>query len=256
MSESTLSLSLTTIQALIGQFMGYGRTPGAWTAGAAAEVDDAITSGHRQFYVPPPVGGIVHRWSFMQPTTTLNTVANTGSYALPDAFAHLVGTLTFSANEAFKPLRTVGENRIRELLQNDSTVGMPQVAAIRWKASDGTTGQRQEVLFWPIPDSVYHLTYRYAVLPDAIATAKPWPLGGMGHAETILASCFAAAELRLEDARGERWAAFMDRLAASIALDRESHPESLGFNLDSGGSDPAEYRRHETNSTFTYLGAP
>lgn len=256
MAESTLSLNLDAIRSAVGHFLGFGRTASAWSTKKLAAIDAAIATGHRQFYVPPPVGGRMHRWSFLEPRDTIVTVAGTSTYDLPEAFGHLVGTLTFGANEAYRPLRTTGENRIREYLQADASNGIPQAAAVRWKASDGVAGQRQELVLWPTPDAVYNLTYKYAVLPNALTAVKPWPLGGMGYAETILASCLAAAELQEMGARGERYAYFLERLASSIALDRENDPECLGQNLDAGQMDPLACRRHDSNSTFTYTGAP
>jgi hypothetical protein len=58
----------------------------------------------------------------------------------------------------------------------------------------------------------------------------------MAHAETLLQSCLAVAEFRMNDEKGIHWTTFMERLTASIASDSEAMvPEFLGYNED--GSD-------------------
>ncbi len=53
----------------------------------------------------------------------------------------------------------------------------------------------------------------------------------MAHAETIQAACLAAAELFLNDEKGQYWQTFMERLAASVAHDAEAGAaDSLGVD--------------------------
>ena len=99
----------------------------------------------------------------------------------------------------------------------------PYYAAIRpKKQTTTTTGQRFEILFFPIPSVAYTLSFRMLVLPELLVdTTITHPYGGAMHAETILASCLAAAESSEEDIRGVKWVEFMDRLAASIQIDKK-----------------------------------
>ena len=112
----------------------------------------------------------------------------------------------------------------------------PTLMAIRPKSSDGSNGQRFELMLWPDPDKAYTVSYRYQALPSKLTTGNPYPLGGEAHAETILASCLAVAESRQENNAGIHNANFVQRLQASIVYDRNMHtPNVSGYNGD--GSD-------------------
>ena len=72
MSESTLTLGYPDYAALIGYYLGYGRTSGNWTPDQQSDIDDCINAGLRQFYYPPtPLNQVNHEWSFLRPITTL-----------------------------------------------------------------------------------------------------------------------------------------------------------------------------------------
>lgn len=109
--------------------------------------------------------------------------------------------------------------------------GFPElVAVVPLKGTQG--GQRFRLEVFPEADADYTLRFAYEVVPDAISGARPYHYGGAQHTELFLASCIAAAELFKDDNRGPRWAYFMERLAASVSLDRRSRPQSYGQNLD------------------------
>ncbi len=87
------------------------------------------------------------------------------------------------------------------------------------------------------------MRFQYYLLPDYLTTNYPYALGGMAHAETVLESCLAVMEERLDDitrGQGPHGIAFMGRLAASISMDRKSKAQTLGRNRD--GSDDVGLR--------------
>lgn len=157
-------------------------------------------------------------------------------YDLSDDFGSLDGDITYADDEGISAdsvIRQVGEARIRALRQNSVVTGTPTMAAVRPKAATGTVGQRFEMLFWPTPDDSYVLSFRYRILPTALGGdtgEHSYPLGSAVHAETLIASCLAAAEHRINDARGQEYQYFIERLQASIAADLEQQPDSLGYN--------------------------
>ena len=228
MSESTLSITYSDLQKAVGHYLGYGRDSTAWDTSMQADIDDAIVSGLRQFYYPPPLSDdlVGHVWSFLRPAATIDLTADTGEYDLPDDYQSIEGGMTFSTSETHTVVKT-GEERIRQLRQADSSTGKPQQFAIRAKTSDGSTGQRSEVIFWPVPDASMTLKYSYNVLPNALSDLKPNPLGGMSHAETIKESCLACAEQLNEDSLGIHTNLFMQKLAASVAVDRKAGDEGF-----------------------------
>jgi hypothetical protein len=89
----------------------------------------------------------------------------------------------------------------------------------------------------PTPSTAYTFYYKCDLLPNALSEDNPYPLGGAAHAETILASCLAKAEIERDGAKGTKWGEFMDHLLTSVSFDRKvAARQSVGFNRD--WSDP------------------
>lgn len=232
----TLSITYNELQQAVGRYLGYGRIYGPDNGSAEwADIEDCIKSGLRQFYAPPPMesNGGLHHWSFLRPVTALSLVAGIADYDMPDDFGGLNGVMTYPDWAASKPVIVGSESDIRTLRQLRPQTGKPTHAAIRPKASDGTAEQTFEMILWPTPDADIELTYRYYVLPRALSDTNPYPYGGAAHSETILESCLAIAEQRLNDQKSIHWEKFLQRLAASIQIDRKTAgADFLGYNAD------------------------
>ncbi len=157
------------------------------------------------------------------------------AYDLPDAFAHMVGTMTLNpGNGTWIPVQPISEGRIREWRQSSPLEsGRPIYYATRPKAltSPSSAGQRWELLPWPLSDATYVAKYQYKVLANALGSSD-YPYGGAAHRETLIESCLAVAERRMENEEGVHAANFIRCLAASISHDRRTTPESLGYNGD------------------------
>jgi hypothetical protein len=235
-AESTLSINYSELLSEIGRYLGYTRDTTAWSTEERSDVDSVIKSGLRQFYVPPPLSAneTSHSWAFLKPLETLTTEIDVDTYDLPDDFGGIDGDFSYEAGLGKQFIRVAGEGLVRNLQSTSNSSGVPSVAAIRPKPSDGTTGQRFEVVFWKKPNAAYVLSYRKLVLMNALSDEYPYPLGGMQHGETILESCLAVAEQRLNDGtKGTHWQTFMLKLAASVMYERRSFvPGFLGYNGD------------------------
>lgn len=237
-TESTLSINLTQLRKEVGWHYLGERDSSNWSTDELAQIDEIINSGLRQFYHPPPSQGerLSHKWSFMEPVTTLTTVAGTHTYQLSANFGGLIGLMTYSSGDnRWFPIELTGEHRIRILQQRDygDVRSDPKLCAVRAKTSDGSNGQRFELMLYPTPDAGYTISYRYHALPGKLTTGNPYPLGGEAHAETILESCLAISEMRIDNNAGIHSAAFQQRLAASISYDKVlQSPEYLGYNAD------------------------
>lgn len=255
MAESSLSVGRPELRREVGRFLGIGRNPDNWSADEVTDVDDLINAGLRNFYFPE-VNGETYEWSFLRPITTLTTVAGTSAYDLPDDYGAHFGRLTYPAGSStfYPPIPIISEEMLRSRAANLSTSSHPKVAAVRPKAYDATTGQRWEILFWPTPNAAYTLSYRYQANPSALSDSLPYALGGMKHAETILESCLAVAESRMDDAvTTQHQARFKSCLAMSVAQDRRNHTgEYYGQPAD---ADPGEYyHNHGSLLVSTYNG--
>lgn len=233
MSESTLSISYSELRRRIGRYLGFSRDPDDWDSDESEDVADVLLSGLRQFYAPP----IEHDWSFLKPVRELSLVAGDDDYDMPDDFASLVGDcMTFPSDTQALFVRITGEQMIRQLRQSGVSTGRPQYVAIvpTVVSTPASEGQRFEAQFWPTPDQSYTLEYKSEIIPYSLVSTETssriHPYGGAVHAETILQSCKAAAELHMNRERGVEWEAFLDRLKASIRKDIQLSPRYHGYN--------------------------
>ena len=113
------------------------------------------------------------------------------------------------------------------------STGIPSLADVRIRETDGTTEHRIEVLVWPVPNSDYTVSSKFSLHPTLLSSAEPFPIGGPKHARTVLAACLAAAELDHDDIIGIHDETYQRRLLDSITLDmRQNSPRFLGKNLD------------------------
>ncbi len=166
-------------------------------------------------------------------STDTFAIASNGDYQLPDDFGAIEGNLTFEPDITLSTIPIVGESQIRQMRQWNTSTGIPRIAAIRPKSSDGSDGQRFELMLQPEPSTNYTLSYSYEALINKLTTTYKYPLGGMAHAETIKESCLAAAEALEDDNPGSHNGLFMQRLATSIRHDNVANtPEYLGYNSD------------------------
>ncbi len=255
--ESTLNLKRSDFASEVGLFLGFGRGEEAgdpaWATNQQAAIDSCVNSGLRQFYFPPAIEGqfSAYDWSFLKPIAILTLLQDANTLLLPDDFGGIEGKITISADAgiAWWPLEVVGIGRIySQESQFPTTTGRPQCVCIEpLKGTASNRSQRFQMHAWPIADQDYTLKLQYYLNPNCLTGAYPWAYGGAPHAETILESCLAIAEQRLDDAMTVHTAKFKERLLASINLDRRQKPQSMGYNGDNsdlaGREWPSRYNR-------------
>jgi len=222
----SIGLTYTEFAAAVGKFLGYGRDSTAWSAEETTEISDAVNRGARSFYYPPvlPNEKTVHVWGFLKPTATINLAEGIELRTIADVtFGGMLGNqMTFVSQTAYAPILIVGEPLLREKRQYADTTGRPQYVAVRPRAHTGEIKQSFELVFWPTPDAVYAVKYRYNAIPYKLDANHTYPFGGVQHSETILAACLAAAERDLDDEVGTHTQDFMTKLAASVSFDRRT----------------------------------
>lgn len=270
MAESTLSLSIDDLKAEIGHFLGYGRgTPAgesAWTTAQANNITAVLKSGLQQFYTPPALSEreAPHSWSFLRPFASITLTSGQYTIALPDDFGYFEGPVYITTPAtAWRrvPLQITNEGLIQgKIAALPDTTGAPRMAALSPIAGTTlTTGTRYNLIVWPKPDAGYVLSYEYKHLPDMLTGLLPYPPGGSEHAATIKAAVLSAAEMELDDVQGVRYAQFMSRLTASIAVDRKKKGTNLGYNGDPRMRSVTGRRfdwRDFDNPPVTYNGSP
>jgi hypothetical protein len=265
MAESGLSIGAPDLRAEIGFLAGYGRTSSSWTVDQLADINRWMNSGIRRVYYPPAIKTDIdgaqdiagYEWTFLRPWTTLSVVSGTADYDLPDDFARFIGPLHYPEQESRRDIVVIPTPDILEYRSGASMTGAPRYVAERWKASDMSTGQRKEALFWPTPDSSWPLAYQYEAYQGALSDTYPYPLGGMKMAELYIESCLAVVEVRANDEPGPHSAEFVRLLIDAVARDKKNGPQVYG-QMGYREERPGYFRRGLTGGTYSieYKGNP
>jgi hypothetical protein len=231
-------LGYSDLCAETGFYLGYSRTSGNWTAGQLAEIDAIVQAGYRKFLFFAPPGAPMYRWSFLYKWTTLTCTADDYDNDLPDDFGNLDGPIRYNPDQSGVEIKETNAHQIVGLRESNNDAGLPYLYAVRSKSSTQATGQRCELLLYPKPDSTYVLAYCYQVLTNKLATAYPYPLGGMAHSQTVLEFCLWQAELSYyEMPNGPHAQAALTAFQASMAQDLRMQPSRLGYMSDPGSED-------------------
>lgn len=244
MPESTLALAYNDLTSDVGSFLGFGRGLNGgdqeWDDFQSERIISIVKSGLRQFYFPPLLADerTSYDWSFLRPVTTLTFESGASTLTMPDDFGGIEGWITVSPTTLQRtpwPLRLGTESMVRQQYARlPTTSGPPQMAGLQ--PIRGTTSRRssrEQLYIWPLADQAYDLQFQYYLLPDALDGTLPYAYGGAAHAETLLESCLSIAEQRLDDAIGVHSMKFMDRLAASVSVDRKHKSQMAGgYNGD------------------------
>jgi len=253
----TLGVTYDSLRREIGRYLGFSRNPNDWATNETADVEDVLSSGLRLFYTPPRLPGerSAHQWSFLRPLLTINTISGVSEYSLPDDFAGLDGSLTYSDSTAYGKVQLTSESLIRRHQQRGDSSGAPTYCAILPRIADGQSDQTFLLILWRTPDAAYVLRGRYYARQEMLSSANPYPMGGPAHAETIRAACMAAAEITLDDERGQKYQHFLDLLSASIDFDRRAmSPDNLGYNAARETPDLTGFQR--TTAITQYVKYP
>ena len=245
MPVATLSLnaaySTGTIAATNGVVTLSGGTWPAWAA--AGEINISVTNYAVDTRDTTTHLTLVDTSSASDAASSTSYSLHQDDYDLPDDFGNIMGVMTYAqADNAIQPVEMVGEGRMRELRQRDYNVTYssedPFYGAIRPKARSHTLeGTRYEIMFWPDVTAAATLSYRYRVLPDKPETGSPSAgervHGITQHSETILYSCLAEAERRMDGERGIMYQTFQEYLVTSVTRDRQDNKaEVYGYNAD------------------------
>ena len=255
LAESGLSIGYSDLIGRTGEFLGYGyKAYDDYSATKKATLNRLVQSGVRRVYYPPAVdpSTLAYEWSWLRPHTTLAVVSGTSDYDLPDDFGRLVGSIHFPPEEYKRSVIQVSVSKILELRATTDQSGTPIYFATRFKESDGSGGQRQEVILYPEPDDDWIMPYEYEAYSGALSSTYPYPLGGMKLAELYIESCLAVAESQVNDEIGIHTQTYQALLVDAVARDRKNGAKFYG---QMGNRDPelADFRRGYTGGTYSIV---
>ncbi len=180
---------------------------------------------------------------------------STPNYDLPDDFHRMIGQLTHASDSYRAPVTIVSEQELLNMRARGTFTNAPVYAATRYKAGIHTDGQRQEIMFYPTPDTGYVLFANYEAYSGKLTASLKYPLGGMYLAELYIESCLAVAEQRVNEQVGLHTQQFHMLLADAVA--RDSRTGALIFG-QMGHVDPYDkalypyspFRRGYTGSSY------
>ncbi len=238
--EPSLNLAYNALMGETGMYLGYGRGAQngdvAWNANQQKTIDSIVASGLRNFYYPSAPQGMTINWSFLKPTVTLTLTVAANTLALPDDFGGIEGQITLLApnNTTWFPIDICNEGQIRVNFSAYPVIsGRPLKAAVQpIKGTGSLQSQRFQLFYFPAADTAYVIQFQYYVNPDYLSGAFPYAYGGPPHAETLLESCLAIAEQRLDDMASVHSQKFQERLIASAMYDNKFKAQILGQNGD------------------------
>lgn len=125
MADSTLSVTWTSCNTAIARELGMSTDPSSWTdSSVSAKLDYVRQSAERSFYyalLPGEQGQV--EWSFLNPPSTLNLVAGTSTYTLPDDFAYIgaIGPrLVYAAGTGYVSAEKVDAHTLTEAQARES----------------------------------------------------------------------------------------------------------------------------------------
>ena len=211
-----------------------GVWPLAWTADHGSVIIDTVEYSIAS-RTSDTVIELSSAWTLATETVATYSLKHDGNYDLPDGYAGMVGDMVIESDNYNPDIKIVGEGVIRTSRQQNPNSGTtPFYAAIRPKVQITTTGQRFEIMFYPLPSTALTISYAMRLIPQMLVdTSIVYPVGGATHSETIKASCLAAAEVQVKDGHGPLWEAFKEELSSSITSDNAMNSQQyFGYNGD------------------------
>jgi hypothetical protein len=175
------------------------------------------------------------------------SIASDGTFRLPSDFESPdSSTIVFTEDTAIPDIELINGKFVTALRATQSQTGYPQYAYIRWRESDGTAAQAQEIVVWPEPDDVYPVALPYMAQPQGMTTANPYPRGGPEMADVLLSLILAVCEEAKNGVRGDRWIEAKIKCMNAMRRDRTRHHNFIAgrMNPDAGArSQPFDVKR-------------
>jgi hypothetical protein len=222
---SGLQVDYNLLRREIGRFANSGRSSSDWDSTQELDIEDCIRRGVRRWYWPEidQKSGEIYHWSFLQESFEIAIAAGQNTYALPEVFSRMAEDLVCEDGSNRFPLRKANDSMIRRLISTENKQGIPRYYAISSSVAIPSENRSLELTLYPVPSENMTLRGVMDIEPPEISSENPYVLGGAVHAETVLESCLAAAEITFfpELGPGDHRANFEKYLIRSIEYDRK-----------------------------------
>jgi hypothetical protein len=162
------------------------------------------------------------------------TITADGNYDLPDDFGGMADQRMYFIQQRTNPSFIEATSR-GQILQWRGDIDRTSTAdfwAVEYKTTDGTEGQRWQLMLYPTPNAVKTVEYRYNILPDVITSSAPYTLGTAKFGETLRLACLAKVDQHRHVDNGYM-GDFMRMLRSSVQQDKiDSTPPNMGYNSE------------------------
>jgi len=194
------------------------------TGPQSAQALEWLNDGYREFmFGRHPETRVIHTWSFLDPSGTIDLVDGTQTYDLPADFDSMIN-LSYQgvSGVAFPELKEISNQDFNELamLHKDSAESEPEFFTIIPKTFVAGTGQQYQVKFLLIPDESRTVDVQYAMRADALTDAAIFHMGSPQYAECILEAGLSKAEKQRNNFRGFHFQEFQRLLTECIEHDK------------------------------------
>ena len=188
-------------------------------------------------------------------SSTAFTITTDGNCLLPDDFGSFIGQfMAWPAGSPYSPPYKVDPMTILQLRAQSNMSNRPQMFALRWRSQSSGANQKQELVFYPLPDADYVFTYQYAILVNKLSTTNPYPLGGARISQLMMEACKALAAKTVDGYRSDQWESFRSSLKDAIEKDKaDATPPTVGFMR---GTDYRSFVSSRNSSTIAYYAGP
>jgi len=222
---ANLKLSFSDCYNEVGRYLGIASLT---DADDITKCKDIVYRGYRQFLfsIDTSTGG-VHRWKFLEKTTTMSVEADVDTYKLPVGFSSFILTFTCTTPIAINPIQKSLSFIYGQKSQSSGT-GYPNYFALKSGDYDEINGQQYEVVFYPTPSSAITYYYTYIITPPKPVNDNDVFVGDDLCSEAIMESCLAVAELRKADKQGVHYTEAERLIQALIGKDKS---DSAVMNL-------------------------
>lgn len=239
----SLQVTFWSLREIVAAYLGYPKpdeedaSPSNWSAKQLSDVDESIKSGYRNFLWPPAIGDskIPHDWSFLRGRAILSLSGAVSAYQFDDSVANLdnfggvITNATLQSSTQPEALRlSILSQPQMDAISASGETGTPRFLSLRREAGSGV--DVYSIIVHPTPDASYTATLEFLRAPEELSATNITPFGGPQHSETIVQACLAVAESRKDDSASLHQQLWIQRLTASIEIDkRTEHREGQPY---------------------------
>lgn len=221
-----MAFSFFDLYSRVSDYLGTGSSP---TGAALTTAQEIVNSGIRRFLMG-------HNWTFKRSIQvgTLTLASGVQIATLPADFVTLLSDIVHNGPNLPMTTFTDDATVLRHLAKN-TTAAAPYLFAVIRAGDPGAADAAYALLFSPIPDTTYTVSYTYEQQPADLVNDADVPWGSNAHSETILLACLSAAEQYQDDEAGLHTKNYEAALAQSIALDQKLAGTKFGTG-NAGGT--------------------